>query len=155
MSGLDSVISHRSCRCRSFVRSIIAPASFRAIAGVTSLLFATGAMAADDAKIIFPSGTPAAGAPTVASTSTLNMITVLVALLLAAVAAWLFKRNRRSPAAGRDLRLLAIDETRSLGNRQYLVVASYEDKKFLLGVCPGRIDLLSSLHEESGAEDKP
>ena len=49
---------------------------------------------------------------------------------------------------------LTIDETRSLGSRQYLVVASYQDKKFLLGVCPGRIDLLSALPEKS-AEEKP
>jgi flagellar protein FliO/FliZ len=38
-----------------------------------------------------------------------------------------------------------IDETKSLGSRQYLVVASYEGRKLLLGVCPGRIDLLTPL----------
>jgi flagellar protein FliO/FliZ len=50
------------------------------------------------------------------------------------------------------VRSLAIDETRSLGNRQYLVVASYEGKKFLIGVCPGRIDMLSSLDGSSSKE---
>ena len=50
---------------------------------------------------------------------------------------------------GRDVRKLAIDETRSLGSRQYLVVASYEGKKLLLGVCPGRIDLLTPLDSPS------
>jgi flagellar protein FliO/FliZ len=154
MNGCDSVICRRSRRRPLFAWLITTSLSFRATVCVASFGLASAAMAADDAKLIFPSGTPTSGAPTVTSSSTLNMITVLAALVMAAVGAWLFRRNRRSPAAGRDLRLLAIDETRSLGNRQYLVVASYEDKKFLLGVCPGRIDLLSSLHEESGAEGK-
>jgi flagellar protein FliO/FliZ len=48
-------------------------------------------------------------------------------------------------------RQLAVEETRSLGNRQFLVVASYQDKKFLIGVCPGRIDLLSALNSSSPA----
>jgi flagellar protein FliO/FliZ len=51
------------------------------------------------------------------------------------------------------MRALAVDETRSLGNRQYLVVASYEGKKFLLGVCPGRIEMLSAL-DGSGVKEK-
>ena len=36
-------------------------------------------------------------------------------------------------------------ETRPLGNRQYLVVAAYDEKRYLLGVCPGRIELLAPL----------
>ncbi|MCE9612523.1 MAG: flagellar biosynthetic protein FliO [Chthoniobacter sp.] len=42
-------------------------------------------------------------------------------------------------------RKLNISETRMLGNRQFLVVAQYEDRRVLLGVCPGRIDYLCSL----------
>lgn len=42
-------------------------------------------------------------------------------------------------------RKLHISETRMLGNRQFLVVAQYEDRKVLLGVCPGRIDYLCTL----------
>ncbi len=42
-------------------------------------------------------------------------------------------------------RKLQISETRMLGNRQFLVVAEYEGRKMLLGVCPGRIDYLSTL----------
>jgi len=72
--------------------------------------------------------------------------TVLVAaLLLAGAGGWLFWRGRTAPGGVAALRHLAIAETKSLGNRQYLVVATYEDKKFLLGVCPGRIDLLTPL----------
>ncbi len=46
-------------------------------------------------------------------------------------------------------RKLEIAETRMLGNRQFLVVAAYEDRKILIGVCPGRIDYLCTL---AGAE---
>ena len=50
-----------------------------------------------------------------------------------------------SGAGLRADRRLAIAETRSLGNRQYLVVAAYDGRKFLLGVCPGRIEMLAPL----------
>ena len=50
-------------------------------------------------------------------------------------------------AQGRGDRKLLISETRSLGNRQFLIVAEYENRKMLLGVCPGRIDYLSTLSE--------
>ncbi len=42
-------------------------------------------------------------------------------------------------------RRLQISETRMLGNRQFLIVAQYEDRKMLIGVCPGRIDYLCTL----------
>ena len=46
---------------------------------------------------------------------------------------------------GKGDRKLVISETRSLGNRQFLIVAEYETRKMLIGVCPGRIDYLSTL----------
>ena len=116
-------------------------------------LAATAAVAADDSGIIFPrasgSSTGAAAAPVGGS---LGSVTLIVGLVLAAVGAWLVWRGRMASPAGREGRQLTIGETRSLGNRQYLVVASFEDKKFLLGVCPGRIDLLAPLHDSSPAE---
>jgi flagellar protein FliO/FliZ len=71
-----------------------------------------------------------------------------VALLAAAAGGWLLWRQKQSSAgiAG-AARKLAIAETRSLGNRQYLVVADYDGRKFLLGVCPGRIEMLTPLGE--------
>jgi flagellar protein FliO/FliZ len=75
------------------------------------------------------------------------------ALLLAAAGTWWFWRSRGSTGgAGHAGRRLAVEETRSLGNRQYLVVATYADKKLLLGVTPGRIKLLCELEadEEGG-----
>ncbi|MFT3829325.1 MAG: flagellar biosynthetic protein FliO [Opitutaceae bacterium] len=51
---------------------------------------------------------------------------------------------------------LGIEETRSLGNKQYLAVATYGERKMLLAVCPGRIDLLCRLDgEEAPAANRP
>jgi flagellar protein FliO/FliZ len=79
---------------------------------------------------------------------------LVVALLLAAGGVWLLLRRRAGPGflAGRSAHKLQIEETRSLGNRQYLVVAVYEEQKLLLGVTPGQIQLLTPL---STGEGKP
>ena len=63
-----------------------------------------------------------------------------------AVAAWyLFKRGvLRKPFANKEGKL-KVAESRMLGNRQYIMVVEYEDKKILLGVGPGKIDYLTSL----------
>ncbi|MDD2763094.1 MAG: flagellar biosynthetic protein FliO [Opitutaceae bacterium] len=75
------------------------------------------------------------------------------ALILAAGGAWWLRHSRpRGTPAGRAGGRLAIAETRSLGNRQYLVVAVYAGKKLLLGVTPGRIRLLCEL-PEAGEEE--
>ena len=116
----------------------------RATFAAFALLCATGAFAADDDKVIFP-GASRGEAPAKAAGGSVNSITLVIGLALAGVGGWLVWRNRRGAPIGRETRSLVIDETRSLGNRQYLVVASYADKKFLIGVCPGRIDLLSPL----------
>lgn len=112
-----------------------------------SLFLASLAFAADDSKIIFPAGSPQAAAPASSGAGAANTVTVIVALLIAGFGAWWYLRNRKTAGIAREGRALAIEETRSLGNRQFLVVASYENKKFLLGVCPGRIDLLAPLHD--------
>jgi flagellar protein FliO/FliZ len=71
---------------------------------------------------------------------------LVVAFLLAAGGVWvLVKRRKAGPGGGRGGRKLQIDETRPLGNRQYLVVADYDGEKFLLGVTPGRIQMLTPL----------
>jgi flagellar protein FliO/FliZ len=74
----------------------------------------------------------------------------LAAVVIAGCAAagiWLWWRGRREAAvfAARSERRLVVAETRALGNRQYLVVAAYDDKRYLLGVCPGRIEMLAPL----------
>ena len=85
----------------------------------------------------------AAGAGTCTAT-----LTLYLALLLALFAggAYLLRNGFTifQPRA-KGARKLQISETRMLGNRQFLVVAEYEDRKMLIGVCPGRIDYLATL----------
>jgi flagellar protein FliO/FliZ len=97
--------------------------------------------------VIYPRTASARAAVTAEHGSGYNAVLV-VGLLMAGAGGWLFWRGRTAPGGVAALRRLAIAETKSLGNRQYLVVATYEDKKFLLGVCPGRIDLLTPLEGE-------
>ena len=103
------------------------------------------AFAADDDMVISPRSVARADTPVATTSSSFNSLSLLAALMLAGAGGWMVWRNRRGTTANRDTRNLSVEETRSLGNRQYLVVASYEGRKFLLGVCPGRIDMLSSL----------
>ena len=99
--------------------------------------------------VIYPrsAATATAEVPAAARSAGSNVTLLLLALAAAGAGGWLLWRQRRSPQGlnGREARKLAISESRSLGNRQYLVVADYDGRKFLLGVCPGRIDLLSPL----------
>jgi flagellar protein FliO/FliZ len=100
-------------------------------------------------RIIVPARAAAPAAPAGAGG---GVLTILAVSALAAAGVWLLVRARTGRGAGGVPRHLAVDETRSLGNRQYLVVASYREKKFLIGVCPGRIDLLAPLHDAAPAE---
>jgi len=110
---------------------------------------ASAAFAADENRVIYPGRNGAAGSTASASAPGLGAVTTIGLIVLAGAGGWMLWRGRKLPFAGRDVRKLAIDETRSLGSRQYLVVASYEGKKLLLGVCPGRIDLLTPLDSPS------
>lgn len=80
----------------------------------------------------------------------LPMLACLILLLALFGAGLYFLRNgidslkQRSKAP----RKLVISESRMMGNRQFLIVAEYEGKKMLLGVCPGRIDYLCNLGNE-------
>jgi len=96
---------------------------------------------ATEPSVTGPSGSAYANAPV-----------LIFAILLAGAGAWVLWKKR-----GGDLRFggtpgkkLLVEETKSLGNRQYLVVASYEGRKFLLGVTTDRIEMLTHLpdHEE-------
>ena len=115
-------------------------------------VFAGRASAADPAataEIIYPHPAPVETAPAVPGRpgGGLGSPLLLFAVAAAGAGGWLLWRQRRAPAGlnGRDARKLAVTESRSLGNRQYLVVADYDGRKFLLGVCPGRIDLLAPI----------
>ncbi len=60
--------------------------------------------------------------------------------------AWLWFRAK---GKGRSLKTtgseILIEETRPLGNRQYLVLTSCRGRSFLIGVSQGRIDLVSEV----------
>jgi flagellar protein FliO/FliZ len=111
------------------------------------------APAASEDRIIYPGASAGNASPSLpASSGTRGLTTMLGVIALAGAGGWLLWKKRTEGTIRREGRLLAIDETRPLGNRQYLVVASYEGRKFLLGVCPGRIDLLSPLEGTSRRE---
>jgi flagellar protein FliO/FliZ len=122
-----------------------------------SVVFALGLITAvasaapsDQNEIIVPNTTLAKTAAP-ASGSAAGSFTAVAVILLAGVGGWLVWRNRSGgiTALTRTPRQLVIEETRSLGNRQFVVVAAYQDKKFLLGVCPGRIDFLAPLSDST------
>lgn len=82
-----------------------------------------------------------------------NYLLIVLAAGAAGAGGFMLWRQRRTPGgiAGRDARKLTVAESRSLGNRQYLVVADYEGKKFLLGVCPGSIQMLAPLDSDASS----
>ena len=135
---------------RDFSRSLRA---FVPFAALTLSLSAFGAPANND-EVIVPNSALGASAPAAAPATGSGPLTVVGVLVLAGAGGWILWRARAGGLnqVNRVARKLAVEETRPLGNRQYLVVASYQDKKFLIGVCPGRIDLLSALNTSSPAE---
>lgn len=109
-----------------------------------ALVLLPAARAADE--VIYPRGTaPAGKAAAPAGAGGANSYLLLGTAVLAAGAGWwLWTKRRAGPAGGASAKL-AIVESRSLGSRQYLVVADYDGRKFLLSVCPGSIELLTPL----------
>jgi flagellar protein FliO/FliZ len=102
-------------------------------------------------EVIYPRNATPAGAPAgEPAGASRNWITGLLGLACAAGAGWFYWRNRAmgGTGPGRLPRKLTIAETRPLGNRQHLLVADYDGRKYLLGVCPGRIDLLTPLGDD-------
>ena len=124
----------------------------RHLFSVKAFAFAATSMAADATYL---GGTAATPTAPIHADSGMGSLTLVGALLLAGLGGWLLLRGRKISFPGRSARKLEIDETRSLGSRQYLVVASYEGKKLLLGVCPGRIDLLTPLDGSVGTQKTP
>ncbi|HEY9153893.1 MAG TPA: flagellar biosynthetic protein FliO [Opitutaceae bacterium] len=111
----------------------------------------TGASASN--QIIYPQGSSTAANTAVTKSEDGRGYLLVVAILLAGASGWVMLQRRKGmPILNREARKLQIEETRPLGNRQYLVVASYEDRKFLLGVTAGQIQLLSDLNKP---EQKP
>lgn len=124
--------------------------AWRGCTVAAATLAGAAARAAEDSRILYPAAARPAGPEH--ATGSLNALTLGLALLLAVAGLWVMWRRRRGTTAHRETSGLAIHETRALGNRQYLVVAAYEGRKFLLGVCPGRIDMLAPLNERRPAD---
>jgi flagellar protein FliO/FliZ len=105
--------------------------------------------------ILYPKGTTTAPSTSLPVETNQNWILVM-AFLLALGGAWvLIQRRRGVNVTGSASKKLAIEETRALGNRQYLVVASYEGQKFLVGVTPGQIQMLAPLVAHEPEIDVP
>jgi flagellar protein FliO/FliZ len=122
------------------------------LAGI--LLLAPLGTRAED-QVIYPRSAPSAGTLVDKPASGPSPVLLVAALIAAGAGGWLLWRQRRSPKgfSGGQARKLSVAESRSLGNRQYLVVADYNGRKFLIGVCPGRIDMLAPLGDD--AESAP
>lgn len=137
------------------------PAQFRslrsALAGLALLCACAGSGLAQEKAagdgMIYPRNAAPADAPAApARPAESNRLLIMLAVAAAAAGGWLLWRQRQGggSAAG-AARKLSIAESRPLGNRQHLLVVDYDGRKFLLGVCPGRIELLTPL--ESGKKD--
>ncbi len=110
-------------------------------------------LAQESSAVLLGSGSAGLGASGAApQTNGISLLgyflTILV--LLAAGLAVLFRGNfpMAFSAGSKAVRKLRIEETKSVGHRQYLLVAEYEGRRFLLGVCPGRIEYLSGLDSD-------
>jgi flagellar protein FliO/FliZ len=54
--------------------------------------------------------------------------------------------------AAKTVRKLRIEESRTVGNRQHLVVVEYDGRRVLVGISPGRIDYLCGLDAEGAGQ---
>ena len=123
-----------------------------------AFLLWVGALMAHAQEAVVASAGTAAASPAAAGATTLsggNGISILgyvltVLILAVASVAMLLRGGFFGMFTGsaKAERKLHIEESRSLGHRQHLVVASYEGRRFLLGVCPGSIEYLSGLDPE-------
>ncbi len=129
--------------------------SGRLLAALGAFALSAAASLAADGQGNYLPGNPSAPVSPIHGDPGMGAVTVIGTMVLAGAGGWLLLRGRKLPFPGRVVKKLSIDETRSLGSRQYLVVASYEGKKMLLGVCPGRIDLLTPLNSQDAAPKAP
>ncbi len=81
---------------------------------------------------------------------------VALLILLGAGLAVLFKKGHFGGGGivGKAAKKLQIEESKAVGQRQYLLVVGYDGRKMLLGVCPGRIDYLCPLDSDVDAVDE-
>jgi flagellar protein FliO/FliZ len=126
-----------------------------AVAATAQLVAAAEALpvARGGDTVLYPSGgagAPGLGSPATAGTSGTWLFILFVGLVAAGM--WLWRRRRPTGALGRR-GTIQIEDTRPLGNRQFLVVASCDGRRFLLGVAAGGIQMLSPLDSHDDLDD--
>lgn len=105
----------------------------------------------DANRVLYPADSrPAAAGAQESPSSGVGPAWAFVLVVGLGAGAFWFWRRRNPVAAARRRGGIVIEDTRPLGNRQFLVVAGVDGRRFLLGVAPGGIRLLSSL--DSAAE---
>jgi Flagellar biosynthesis protein, FliO len=93
--------------------------------------------------VISPQGD---GGPGVRDSGMSFPLYTLIATAGLAAGAWLWVRSSRGASRLNAKKAsIVIEEVRSLGNRQHLILASCRGRSFLLGVSPGRIETISGL----------
>jgi flagellar protein FliO/FliZ len=102
--------------------------------------------------MLYPAGGPTAGglAPTTPTATSATWVFVLLVGLVAG-AVWYWRRHKPGTPGRRGT--IQIEDTRALGNRQFLVVASCDGRRFLLGVASGGIQMLSHLDSQDDLDD--
>lgn len=120
------------------------PAPAAAVANVSP----TPALA-EPARLLYPGSAPQVPTAPVSRRDEPGLSTLATSsfvLLGVCGAGWfLLRRGSRFALGGRSPRKLVVSESRSLGNRQFLVVVEYERERMLIGVTPGKIDYLCPL----------
>jgi flagellar biogenesis protein FliO len=125
------------------------------LAALAAFPFAASAIDTDPGTVITPrEGAGAAAAEpsgAIEGPSVSGPAMLALSAVMAAGAYFLFRRMRGSLGnrlSQRSAGAIEISRTRSLGNRQYLVVVQVEGKRMLLGVGPGFINNLAELAPE-------
>ena len=126
------------------------PATATQAAAITSPTAITPpAPPASSNPLITPRNAPLASPLNTESGGLLQLSIYLILLLALLSGGFYVMRNgwgifQAKPKGERKLQII---ENRMLGNRQFLIVAEYENRKVLLGVCPGQINYLCTLSE--------
>ncbi len=106
----------------------------------------------DPDLVLHPAGSRPAEGSSAPAPGGAGSVWIFVGLVgLAAGAFWLWRRRAASAGGLRGGPGIVVEHTRALGNRQFLVVAGVDGRRFLLGVAPGNIRLLSPLDSADGS----
>jgi len=103
--------------------------------------------------LLYPKDTTSAASAPSANAGSVGGTWVFIGLTaLAAGGFWYWRLRGRAPLSRRGS--ITIEDTRPLGNRQFLVVASCDGRRFLIGVAAGGIQMLSPLDSKDDIEDE-